>query len=160
MRSRVWARARVLLMVTSASIVVVGMLSAPTGGGDRVQSLTKRLRCPVCQAESVADSPSETAAEMTKVVQEEVEAGRSDDEILRHFRARYGDWILLDPPRSGRTLPLWILPPAAFAVGIVLALTRRSPSASTSALTDEQRALVSAERRRAGLASSDSPVSR
>jgi cytochrome c-type biogenesis protein CcmH len=66
----------------------------------------------------VADSPSETAASMNRLIQEQVDAGRSDAEILAFFRQRYGDWILLDPPARGRTLVVWALPAAALVVGV------------------------------------------
>ena len=142
-----WASAAVLLV--PAVVIVVGLATAEPREPDRVRSITARLRCPVCQAESVADSPSETAREMTAIVAEQVRGGRSDEEVLGFFRQRYGDWILLDPPVSDRTWPLWALPPAALAVGLV-ALLRRGPRSRRppADVGVEGRAVVAAERRR------------
>jgi cytochrome c-type biogenesis protein CcmH len=113
---RRWGPAALTLVL--AAIVVVGLLRADPSEPDRARELAGRLRCPVCQGESVADSPSETAASMNRLIQEQVDAGRSDAEILAFFRQRYGDWILLDPPARGRTLVVWALPAAALVVGV------------------------------------------
>ena len=78
------------LLLTVAVALVLAM--APAAGQDRVQELAERLRCPVCTSVSVAESPSDTAVAMRQVIEDQVAAGRSDDEIEASFRARYGDW--------------------------------------------------------------------
>jgi cytochrome c-type biogenesis protein CcmH len=62
---------------------------------------------------------------MMEVVAEQVDEGRTNDQIFEYFRARYGDGILLDPSLRVRTLALWLLPVAAVVGGIVLILRRR-----------------------------------
>jgi cytochrome c-type biogenesis protein CcmH len=116
-------------VVFPLAVIVVGLLRGPDGAPDRGRSLAARLRCPVCSSESVADSPSRTAREMTALIDEQVADGRSDSEVLEFFRQRYGDWILLDPPRRGRTLAVWALPVVALAAGIVVVAlqVRRRP---------------------------------
>ncbi len=81
-----------------------------------------RIKCPVCQGESIAESPSETSTAMLAVVAEKVAAGESDDQIIQYFTDRYGSGILLDPPFRGRTLALWLTPLAALAAGVALIL--------------------------------------
>ncbi|MGH3469045.1 MAG: cytochrome c-type biogenesis protein, partial [Thermocrispum sp.] len=61
MHERIRALALPLALVASVAVIVVGLLTAPPGEVDRVDALAARLRCPVCQGESVADSPSDTA---------------------------------------------------------------------------------------------------
>ena len=149
-RTRRLALALTAALLVPAAVIVVGLATAEPREPDRVRSITSRLRCPVCQAESVADSPSETAREMTAIVAEQVREGRSDEEVLGFFRQRYGDWVLLDPPVSERTWPLWALPLAALAVGL-LALLRLAPRPSRRLADDvgpDGRAVVAAERRR------------
>src|SRR4051812_16673562 len=114
---RRWAWAAVT--VGLALIVVVGLLSGDARSPNRAHALASRLRCPVCQAESVADSPSETAQQMNQLIADQVAQGRSEKETLVFSRAGYGEWILLAPPRRGRTLVVWALPFAALAVGVV-----------------------------------------
>ena len=152
---RQWTAAGLTLVL--AAVIVAGLVTADSRPPDRVRSLASRLRCPVCQAESVADSPSETAREMTTLIAEQVEAGRSDEEILAFFRQRYGDWILLDPPVSGRTWPVWVLPPLALVVAVVVLVGRRR-GRPDGELEPEQRAAVAAERRRLEAAMRDEPA--
>ncbi|ALE76958.1 cytochrome C biosynthesis protein (plasmid) [Pseudonocardia sp. EC080625-04] len=111
------------LLLTVAVALVLAM--APAAEQDRVQELAERLRCPVCTSVSVAESPSDTAVAMRQVIEDQVAAGRSDDEIEAYFRARYGDWAVIDPPESGSTLLLWLLPVAATVAGAALLLSRR-----------------------------------
>lgn len=129
MRSR-WVQLIVAsAVVAMLAVAVTGLLAAPPGLRDRAYELEQRLRCPVCQSVSIAESPSETAQAMRDVVAEQVAAGRSDQEILDYFRARYGDWVLHDPPAAGSTLLLWLLPAAGAAVGAValIMMHRRAP---------------------------------
>jgi cytochrome c-type biogenesis protein CcmH len=129
-------------IVTLLAVAVVGLLTAGSGPTDRAYELEQRLRCPVCQSVSIAESPSETAQTMRIAVAEQVAADRTDQEIIGYFRARYGDWVLLDPPPSGSTLPLWGLPVAAVVVGgAALFVLRRRPEPGGD-LTAEQRERV------------------
>ncbi|MDH3425595.1 MAG: cytochrome c-type biogenesis protein CcmH [Acidimicrobiia bacterium] len=114
-----------LITVALAAIVVVGIAVGDQSPQNRAQALGSRIKCPVCQGEAIVDSPSETATAMMEIVAEQVDQGRTDDQILEFFRARYGDGILLDPPFRGRTLALWLLPVGAVAAGIILILRRR-----------------------------------
>ena len=118
---RRWWKAALTLAL--AAVVVVGVATARPSEPDRARSIAGRLRCPVCQGETVADSPSKTAEAMVRLIEEQVAAGRSDGEILRFFRARYGDWILADPPVGGRTLLVWALPAIGLVVGVVAVAT-------------------------------------
>ncbi|MGW5723329.1 cytochrome c-type biogenesis protein [Amycolatopsis sp. NPDC003865] len=125
----------VLLAVTAALL-----LGAGGGMGDRAYELDQRLRCPVCKSVSIADSPSETATAMRQAVQEQVAAGRSDQQVLDFFRARYGDWVLLDPPARGRTLWVWLLPAIGLLTGAgVLTTLVRHRRTSVPLLPEESR---------------------
>ncbi|SFO45482.1 cytochrome c-type biogenesis protein CcmH [Pseudonocardia ammonioxydans] len=136
-----------------SGVVAVVLVLAPAPERDRVQDLAEGLRCPVCTSVSVAESPSDTAVAMRQVISDQVAAGRSDEEVVNYFRARYGDWTVIDPPASGSTLLLWALPIAAAVAGSVALLARSLPRAvSPSAeLSDEERDRVEAavERHRA-----------
>jgi cytochrome c-type biogenesis protein CcmH len=124
-----------LVTVGLAIVVVVGIAIGDSTPQDRVQALGSSIKCPVCQGEAIADSPSETATAMMDVVAEKVDEGLSDDQIFEFFRARYGDGILLDPPFRGRTLVLWLLPVAAVVVGVFMILGRRQSPAPPLAPT-------------------------
>lgn len=122
--------ARTLITTVLAAVVLWGIVAGIAGSGsrDRVRSLTERLKCPVCQGESVAESPSATAQDIVKVVRSQVAQGWSDDRILQFYVDRYGEQILLDPPRSGSTLLLWAVPLLAVTGGAVALVSRLEPS--------------------------------
>ena len=86
----------------------------------RADALSAQLRCPVCQGLSVRDSPSEVAQTMRARVRDLVAAGRSDEEVRAFFVARYGEWILLSPPRRGIAIAVWVLPPVIVLSGLLL----------------------------------------
>ncbi|MGH3516463.1 MAG: cytochrome c-type biogenesis protein [Haloechinothrix sp.] len=143
MRSRLPHAFTALAVVALFAVAIVGLLTAGPEHKDRAYELEQRLRCPVCKSVSIAESPSETAETMRIAVAQLVTTGRSDQQIIDYFRARYGDWVLLDPPASGSTLPLWVLLFAGTAVGGVALLTlRRRRPVADGALTPEQRERV------------------
>ncbi|MDF1521439.1 MAG: cytochrome c-type biogenesis protein CcmH [Trueperaceae bacterium] len=92
-----------------------------------VFAIGDELRCPTCVSESVAESNSAIAREMRVLIQDQLDQGRTRAEILAFFQERYGDWILLNPPRTGVMLLVWLLPVAALLVGaaVMLVLIRR-----------------------------------
>lgn len=132
----------VVAIVALFAVAVIGVLTMPAGPTDRAAELQQRLRCPTCKSVSIAESPAETALAMREAVDTQVDAGRSDDQIIGFFRARYGDWVLLDPPAKGSTLILWLLPLAALGVGVILLARQRHPPEPTPVLTNEQRQAV------------------
>jgi cytochrome c-type biogenesis protein CcmH len=89
----------------------------------RVHVIAAKLRCPVCQNESVADSPAELAAQMRALIREKLAAGETDEQILRYFVSRYGDWILLEPPRRGVLWVVWLAPGVALLGGAALVVS-------------------------------------
>jgi cytochrome c-type biogenesis protein CcmH len=87
---------------------------------ERVFELGRQLRCPTCIAETVADSDAGISGEMRQIIREQVLAGKSDAEILAFFQERYGDWVLLNPPRRGVYLWVWGLPIVAAVAALTL----------------------------------------
>ncbi|MGZ8519863.1 MAG: cytochrome c-type biogenesis protein CcmH [Candidatus Binatia bacterium] len=103
---------------------------------DRTREISTELRCVVCQNLSVADSPSEMAQQMRAIVREQVQAGKSTEQIKEFFVSKYGDWVLLRPKTTGVSALLWILPYVVLVCGVIAALwfirrwtTRKPPAA-------------------------------
>jgi cytochrome c-type biogenesis protein CcmH len=115
--------ALVLLTVVAAG----AQPPTPPVDDQHVYAVASELRCVVCQNLSVADSPSEMAVQMRAIVRERLAAGDSPEQVRQFFVERYGEWILLAPPRRGFTLLVWVAPVVAVAVGLGVAavLVRR-----------------------------------
>lgn len=116
------------LLVACAAVLLVAVAPAQDIMLDpEVFDIGNELRCPTCVAESVGESNAAIAREMRQIIQEQLDEGRTRAEILAYFQDRYGDWILLSPPRRGLLLLVWLLPVAAVvaAGGGLFLLVRR-----------------------------------
>ncbi|HJZ81184.1 MAG TPA: cytochrome c-type biogenesis protein [Pyrinomonadaceae bacterium] len=76
----------------------------------RMKTLTEQLRCMVCQNETLADSRAELAEVLRKEIREQINAGKSDQEIIAFLTQRYGDKVLYKPPMKSTTYLLWFGP--------------------------------------------------
>ncbi len=76
----------------------------------RAVKLAEKLRCLVCQNQTIADSNAELAQDLRRQVHEQIAAGKSDDEIVDYMVARYGDFVLYQPPVKATTVLLWAGP--------------------------------------------------
>lgn len=113
---------RIALPVALAALLALGGLvvlellrpaAAPTPA-EQARQVAAELRCPDCQALSVAESQTVAAAAIQRQIVEQLAAGRTPEQVRAYFVARYGDWILLAP-----TSPLaWWIPAAAILVGV------------------------------------------
>jgi cytochrome c-type biogenesis protein CcmH len=115
-----------------AAVVLWGMVSGIVNGSgqrDRLRELTTELRCPLCQTESIADSSSQSAVDITAQIRGQLDNGWTDAQIKQFYVDRYGPSILLDPPRSGATMWLWIVPLVVVTGGAMAIVSRldRSP---------------------------------
>ena len=76
----------------------------------RARTLQKELRCLVCQGESLDESNAPLAADLRRLIREHISAGETDDQIKAFLVARYGDFVLLNPPLRSDTFLLWFGP--------------------------------------------------
>ena len=110
----------------------------------RAQALFQDIRCVVCQHESIADSPAGIAADMRRLVREEIAAGSSDEAVRADLVRRWGDYILFKPPVNVATLLLWFGPLllVLLAGGAFIAFSFRRKPAETPLSSDEERRLA------------------
>ena len=73
----------------------------------KLRAVAKKLRCTVCQNESIWESNAELARQMKGIIREKLEQGQSSQEIENYFLSRYGDYILLKPQKKGLNWLLW-----------------------------------------------------
>lgn len=76
----------------------------------RARDIGKSLRCLVCQNQSIDESDAGLARDLRVLVRDRIVAGDSDEEVIDHIVARYGDFVLLSPPFKLTTLALWLGP--------------------------------------------------
>lgn len=72
--------------------------------------IAKELRCAVCQNQPVSESHSDLARDMRQIIREQLKAGKSHEEIVEYFVARYGNYVLMKPPLDQSGTVLWIAP--------------------------------------------------
>lgn len=108
----------------------------------QARALFREVRCLVCQNESIDDSEAQLAADLRRIVREQVKAGRSDREIRAFLVERYGEFVLLKPPFSAGNAVLWLAPVGILLVGAVLMiglLRRREPVEGELSQDEEER---------------------
>jgi cytochrome c-type biogenesis protein CcmH len=112
----------------------------------RARTLSKELRCLVCQNQSIDDSEAPLAHDLRVIVRERLKAGDTDAQVLDFLVARYGEFVLLKPPLSWHTLALWGTPPAIVLLGAVMlaVISRRKRNAPPQEIAN----LTSAEEAR------------
>ncbi len=94
----------------------------------RFRVLLDELRCPKCQNQSLADSDAGIAQDMRARVEIMIKEGKSNDEIVDYFVARYGDFVSYRPPVTPTTSILWLAPLLLLGSGavIIVLLLRRA----------------------------------
>ncbi|MCB1900809.1 MAG: cytochrome c-type biogenesis protein CcmH [Rhodocyclaceae bacterium] len=101
----------------------------------RVLKLSEVLRCLVCQNQSIAESQADLALDLRAQVREQLAAGKSEDQVVDYLVARYGDFVLYDPPLKGSTLLLWGGPALLLLAGLAWLGWRLSRRARESGVT-------------------------
>jgi len=94
----------------------------------RARALQRQLRCLVCQGESIDESQAPLAGELRHVVRQQMAEGKNDGQIKQFLVARYGDFILMEPPLQPDTYFLWLAPFVVLlgAGGVAYWVIRRS----------------------------------
>ena len=117
----------------------------------RTRDLSRQLRCLVCQGENIWESHSTLAGQMRDHVRDRLKAGESPEQIKAYLESRYGDFVLMEPPKHGLNWLLWFGPFALLIAGALLLRRQlagwRRPvaKAGSSSLSEEQKNRIEAE---------------
>jgi cytochrome c-type biogenesis protein CcmH len=108
----------------------------------RARALSNELRCLVCQNQSIDESNADLAHDLRLLLRQRLAAGDTDQQVLDYLVARYGVFVLLDPPFLPTTWLLWLGPPLLVLSGggFLLLRARRRPEPITTGLTQEESA--------------------
>jgi cytochrome c-type biogenesis protein CcmH len=136
------AIACLLSALLSGAIAAKSIVPLDDAGSRRAAALAEQLRCLVCQNQSIAESNAELAVDLRREINEQIRAGRSDQQIADFMVARYGDFVLYRPPLKSHTWLLWF-GPALLAIAALLAFRRalrnRRQRSAERPLTDAER---------------------
>ena len=123
-RRRVLSRLSVVVLLASAAVsLAVGSglgRSSPPTLTQRAAALESRIRCPSCEDISVAQSEASAAVAARHTIVSMLASGDSDAQIEQSFVDRYGPSILLEPPGSGLSDLVWILPSVGGALVLIV----------------------------------------
>ena len=155
-------RSRLYILLIGVFVIGAGTLILPLGGTataitaeemladplleTRARNLSQKLRCLVCQNQSIDDSDADLAKDLRREVRAQLVQGKTDEAILSDLRAKYGDFVLLAPPMAKNTMALWLAPIGflLLGIGITLGMRRRASGAAARAFSAADRAQIEA----------------
>ena len=116
-------------LLLAFALALAAIIAAPAGAVEpdeilddpvleaRARALSQEIRCLVCQNEPIDSSGADLARDLRILVRERLVAGDSDDQVKGYLVARFGDYVLLDPPMKLTTYALWFGPALILLLG-------------------------------------------
>jgi len=113
-----------ILFIFSFTILFVNNLKAENS--DKLDKISKNLRCLICQGQSIYDSQSDFALSMKILIQKKINEGKNENEIYDFLKNKYGDWIVYELEINKNTILLWVIPLILFVFGGILIIRKVS----------------------------------
>jgi cytochrome c-type biogenesis protein CcmH len=131
-----------LLLATPVAAVQPDEILADPALEARAREISKDIRCPVCQGESIDDSSAPISRDLRLIIRERLVAGDTDAEVVDYIVARYGEFVLFNPRAEGSNLILWLAGPGLLLAGVAVAIAaqRGRRSVPEAALTEAETA--------------------
>lgn len=128
------------LVATPVLAVQPDEMLADTGLEARAREISRDIRCPVCQGETIDDSSAPISRDLRLIIRERLVAGDSDAEVIDYIVDRYGEGVLFNPRAEGANLILWLAGPALLLAGVGLAVAagRRRVVPEAALTVDEE----------------------
>ncbi len=124
----------VLLLLGLLLFVTPALAQDETVTDDDVNEVAKDLFCPVCENTPLDVCPTQACADWRALIRQQLAEGRTPEEVQAYFARQYGDGVLANPPKSGFSLTLWLLPVVAVVLGgVFFSRYMRSLRAPTAA---------------------------
>lgn len=147
---RRWAPWLLMAVVVACSLIVAATGDrSPRSEADRIDAVSSEVRCPTCRGQSVRESNAPAAQAIRGEIARRVRAGEDDGAIRAYLVSRYGEQVLLNPPRSGVGALVWALPAAVLviaAAAVTAAVVRWRDGSSGGGASESDRELVAAAR--------------
>lgn len=106
-----------LILLLSVPAPLFAVVQDETDLDIQVREIAKTLRCTVCQTENIWESGAPLAQQMRGVIRDRLALGQSKEEIRAYFLSRYGDYILMEPPKHGVNWLIWVAPFLLLLIG-------------------------------------------
>ena len=111
----------------------------------RARQISAQLRCMVCQNQSIDDSNAELAKDLRVLVRQRLTDGDTDGQVIDYVVSRYGEFVLLNPRLSSKTIILWAMPIGLLVAGIfalVVFVRSRPTRRPAEVLSAEEKARI------------------
>ena len=111
--------------ITLLLVLAISPMALAADRNDRIRALSSNFIC-VCGCHQLLNACNHfncpSSGPMFAELGKHVDEGMSDEEITAYFVDKYGTTVLAAPPASGFNLTAWIMPFAALAVGMMVAI--------------------------------------
>lgn len=116
----------------------------------RLKAMSEELRCLVCQNQTLADSHAPLAEDLRREIRLQMQAGKSNQEVMDYLVSRYGNFVRYRPPFNTTTALLWVGPFILMSAGLasLIVMLRRRQNNSTSTTDINSDAPLSADEAR------------
>jgi len=105
----------------------------------RYRALIDEFRCPKCLNTNLSGSDAPIAQDLRRTVHRLiVEEGYDDQQIRDFLQARYGDFVLYDPPFKPGTWALWLTPVLLAVLGVWVLFRVLRPRAHAGLSAEDQ----------------------
>ena len=111
---------KIKILVLTIFYLIVSFNQSYAVNSEKVDQISKNLRCLICQGQSVYDSQSDFALSMKILIDKKINEGKNEKEIYEFLKNRYGDWIVYEPEINKNTILLWVIPLILFIFGAIL----------------------------------------
>ena len=129
---RLWASLCLSLMATV--LLVSPSHAQTTHPADQMYTIAKKLNCPTCAGRNLADCPTDTCTQWKNEIIDQLNQGKTAEEIVGYFEARFGATVLQEPPKQGFTLWMWLIPIVALiGLGVTATMVIQRSSRGTIA---------------------------
>ena len=137
----------VLFLICQSSYALDARQLADPIQQENYETLTKELRCLVCQNQTIADSNADLAKDLREQIFEMLQQGKSKQDIIQFMTDRYGDFVLYKPPFNAVTGLLWLAPALFLIIGIIAVIIfirskKAAPTGIDEAKLAQARALL------------------
>ena len=99
-----------------SSVIFVLLLTTYADWHHEVDDISKKLRCLVCQNETVYESNTFFSQSIKRQIQSSLANGMDQQAIMHDLRNRYTEAILFEPEKKPKNFVLWLLPLFMFVI--------------------------------------------